>query len=56
MRNRKKIFSHAAVYMLFFVNTVYAMNHGFHWLHWVATAFVVILVGFDIRRLVRNGR
>jgi len=54
--SKKNLFSHAAIYFLFFVNTVYAAEHGFHWLYWISALFVAAVIVFDVLEVLRRVR
>jgi len=54
--SKNNLFSHATVYFLFFVNTVYATGNGFNWLYWISAALVFVMIILDIVEVIKHGR
>lgn len=50
----KKNFGNAALYMLFFVNCIYAAQNGLSWLFYVASALTAVVLIMDIAAAVKN--
>ena len=55
MSNKKK-FRNAPLYLLALLNLVYALEHGFTWLHYTTFALTIMVGGFDIWEATHNGK
>ena len=54
---RKKYFKSAAIYLLFFANSVYAcMHRQFGWLFWTAAALTLACFVLDVLEVFLHGR
>lgn len=53
---RKWKLKNAALYLLFLVNCASAVKNGVDWLFYIAAALTAVVLVFDIREAVKNGR
>lgn len=53
---KKKIFTHATIYSLFFINTIFCVNNGFNWLYGITVVLTAIMATFDIWEVIRRVR
>lgn len=53
---RKWKFKNAALYLLFLVNCASAVKNGVDWLFCIAAVLTAVVLIFDIREAVENGR
>ena len=50
-------FGNAALYLLFFANLVYALSHGFEWIHYVTFGLTAVVLVLDIAEvIIRAGK
>jgi hypothetical protein len=54
--SNKKIFRNSPLYLLALLNLVYALQHGFTWLHYVTFALTAIVAVFDISSALTGNR
>ena len=53
---RKPFIRGFPIYALFLANFVYAAQHGFHWLFYVAAALTLVMLALDILEVIsRHG-